>query len=492
MSKLALEEYSTADTFFMGGDRRAVLDEILHLCQFSNNVVAVLGERGVGKTAFVHRAMTELHDTAKCCLVQASVMSDVDDIIHHIADQLGVFLSEGASIEQMLGVLGQYKPSGLQQRVVIVVDDSHQLNDVVLAAFIYLLQNQSSYYLHLLLVGDDSLLLRLDQMEKGELLVYDISLRPLTVDELEQYLAFKLAAVGYQGVELFDYDTVQAIWRDTQGIPASVNNIARNLLLDQSSLEDNEKILGLPIWHMTAVVMLLAALIMVVFYRGDRGDEVVDSQPTNTIDSVPPSIKPDIIPEPDVKTMLPEVSNADVLVAEPELKVQENDSTSENLAKSNRVENEVVLVNQPDTPQLPVEDKEAKQSKIPKDKSSDHSVVITQPLELTPTPKKSFFTQDEEAVLFWDSKSYTLQLLAARQLRGVQQFVATQSNHHLLRIVSFERDGVPWFAVLVGVYPTLDEARNGIRSLPASQIKSKPWPRKIETIQQEIRGFRRK
>ena len=51
--------------FFMGGDRRSVLDEVVHLCQFSQHLVAVLGEAGVGKTAFAYQAIVELHETAQ-------------------------------------------------------------------------------------------------------------------------------------------------------------------------------------------------------------------------------------------------------------------------------------------------------------------------------------------------------------------------------------------------------------------------------------------
>ncbi|MFT5117244.1 MAG: DamX protein [Kiritimatiellia bacterium] len=499
--------------FFMGGDRRAVLDELMHLCQFSHNLVAVLGEAGVGKTALVYQAIIELSDSAQCCILRSSIMVSVDDILHQLSQQLGVFVSEETSTDEMMAGIDQYQPSGAHQRVVVVVDDAHHLSADVLAAFVQLLQRQSSSYLHVLLVGDSSLLLRLDALDKGEILAYDIPLCPFSVDELEHYLSFKLSAVGYQGAELFSYDTVQRMWRDTHGIPASVNQLARNLLISQSMSDGDDSRLGLPLGYMAIVVVLLAALIMAVFYVGDEvpspADDVADALVGGNVVSL-------VVAE----SVAAKPSAVDLLVEE---KVPvKAEAKAEVIAVTNEKPQRPSLVSAPESaldaepnksfipaikiekkPKLALEKTEpiALQAVKLKPKTPALQVVVASPsnslpvvIAAAPTAVVSTtpLTNDEQAVMFWPEEAYTLQVMAAGQLPGLEQFVAGQANRNLLRIVAYRRNNAPWYVVLVGVYDSTDKARLAIRSLPKPQFNAKPWPRKISDVQRSITIFRRK
>lgn len=514
--------------FFMGGDRRAVLDEVIHLCQFSNNLVAVLGEAGVGKTALVYQSVIELSETSHCCLVHSSVMVSVNDVLRQLAQQLGIYVSEDmADIDTILDLLSQYQPSGAHQRVVVVVDDAHHLNADILAVLVGLLQQSSLCSFHVLLVGDSSLLPRLDQLDKGDILAYDIPLCPFTVDELGQYLSFKLAAVGYQGAELFDYDVVENIWRDTRGIPASVNQVAAGLLLNKALNKDDERRLGLPITYMALLVVLLAALIMAIFYVGDSPDSIDSSANDPLITSNEPLILPDSPPltrstteslgenkvasvtsnEEAVPLIIEDqssvVANAEATVTEDAEKVP-NILAAESTplpSESPVVEEVVVSASQE---KVSVNDKEslltediAKTEVIIANKAAAN-VTSNQSVDVPPSgnapsdPKSPLLTTDEQAVMFWPEDAYTLQVMAAGQLAGVQAFVARQENRNLLRIVRSSRNGSPWYAVLVGIYDDIPLARQGISALPESQKTAKPWPRKIGEIQGKITEFRRR
>jgi DamX protein len=500
--------------FFMGGDRRAVLDELMHLCQFSNNLVAVLGEAGVGKTALVYQAIIELSDTAQCCILRSSIMVSVDDVLLQLSQQLGIFVSDGASTDQMMAGIDRYQPSGAYQRVVVVVDDAHHLNADVLAAFVELLQRQSSSYLHVLLVGDSSLLLRLDELDKGEILAYDIPLCPFSVDELEHYLSFKLSAVGYQGAELFSYDAMQSIWRDTHGIPASVNQLAHNLLLSQSMSDGDDNKLGLPMGYMAIVVVLLAALIMAVFYVGDDisspTDAVVDALASEDVASraVEESValqasEADLLIEEsppvgagantEIKVVAKAESQASSLasVSEPTMVAEPNKSAiatinaevnaEVNTEVNAKIKQELTLKKAEPLALPPVQTEIASQSSSPSSVAGAAPATITTPL-----------TNDEQAVMFWPEEAYTLQVMAAGQLPSLEKFVASQSNRNLLRIVAYRRNNAPWYVVLVGVYDSTDKARLAIGSLPKSQFNAKPWPRKISDVQRSVADFRRK
>jgi len=98
----------------------------------------------------------------------------------------------------------------------------------------------------------------------------------------------------------------------------------------------------------------------------------------------------------------------------------------------------------------------------------------------------------ELAIMSWPADSYTLQVMAAGQLASINEFVASQPNRDLLRVITLRRNGAPWYVVFGGVYESREEARLAILSLPKSQKNTQPWPRKILEIQQKISDFRRK
>lgn len=489
------ENSELADTipFFMGGDRRAVLDEMMHLCQFSNNIVAVLGEAGIGKTAFAYQAVVELSDTAQCCVLSSSVMIEEEEVLRQLIDQLGLFAPDLASVDDMLSVIYQYQPTGLHQRVVIVVDDAHHLSSPILALFIRLLQHQDAQYFHVLFVGDSSLLLRLDELERGDVLVYDIPLCPFKVDELEYYLAFKLSSVGYVGGELFDDDIVQKIWKDTRGVPASVNQIAHNLLLNHAVSSDEGGRLGLPIIYMAILVVLLAALIMAIFYVGDEAP--ANTEPQDIVKQ--PVIEEVLDPEPS-----PLEEKLDRLIAssgandsEP-LDVKPVDTDL--VVKDDPVPLAAQVLEQKDVSSAVAEAVAEPKVEVPVVSAPKPKAVIIAPPRTAQAPaqpsiqSKGVQTVDADAVMFWPKNAYTLQVMAAGQLPSIRQFVSRQSNRHLLRVVAFERNGLPWYVVLVGVYESSNEARLAIANLPKSQSRAKPWPRKVSEVQSKITSFRRR
>jgi DamX protein len=82
--------------------------------------------------------------------------------------------------------------------------------------------------------------------------------------------------------------------------------------------------------------------------------------------------------------------------------------------------------------------------------------------------------------------------MAAGQLSSINEFVKSQSNRDLLRVITLRRNGALWYVVFSGVYESREEARLAISSLPELQKNTRPWPRQILEIQQKISDFRRK
>jgi len=525
--------------FFEGGDRRAVLDEVAHLCQFSHNLVGVIGGAGVGKTALAYQTATELSEAADCCVMVSSLMNTTENMLLLLTQQLGIFIAENADLEQMIATINQYQPSGAHQSVVIIVDEAHHLDETALYAFVQLLQKPAPNYFHVLLIGDSELQIRLDRLDKENVLVYDIPLRAFNESEIEQYVSFKLSQIGYQGAELFDADAVEHIWRETEGFPQKINHVANKMLLAVDSIDGEGQRLGLPISYMVVVVILLAALILAVFYIDDESsvtsdaavlEEVtilegpkgsgqtkvstrvpLDSDTSegqaeaneqggvnvdeSEVDSIK-DIENDI--EGGIESDLERGEESSFLILDSRslsTSADNTDSTSNSDANDGVAENDSQggTLSEPSKVKKIVDEKTISASQSPVTVKGNIAPPVL-PIEVATVKPvaANAKTSGEAAVMSWPENNYTLQVMAAGQLVSVKQFINNQSNRDLLRVISLRRNGAPWYVVFTGVYSTREEAVLAISFLPDVQKNTRPWPRKISEIKQEITIFRRK
>lgn len=522
--------------FFDGAERRVLLDEVIHLCQFGNNIVAALGDKGVGKTAFLSQACYELAETAFCCFITGDQSTTADDIFTQIISQLELPVAPTSSVGEMIATLRHSLAEGNLHRVVIIIDDADYLSEQILSALMSLLQGHQGNHLHILLGGEKNLVQRLDQFDIVDVLVYDVILNPLLADEIQDYLDFKLSASGYQHIGELGEEQIDTILRETGGYPGAINQVAPTLLFQQDIGEEEEpRRTGLPLMHMSLLVVLLAALIMALFYMGGDDKEGVEEF-TPEISLVQPEAGPPVTdatsstpqandqpvensPVPDTakaneKSELasteikkaaseqPAVSQADNQQSKPvqkttsetpELKGAPASSTAPANSNDNKPakEGDVAKIKESFQQELKKEaevlrnqnaakpQKQKVESSTNKSESSTRSVVNSAAL-----------SADENALLALPDDYYTLQVIAASQEAGVRKFMSAQPNQADLKLVRVNRNGKPWYVVLVGYYEGVSLARQSIQSLPQAQVNAGPWPRKISDIKREIEAFR--
>jgi DamX protein len=82
---------------------------------------------------------------------------------------------------------------------------------------------------------------------------------------------------------------------------------------------------------------------------------------------------------------------------------------------------------------------------------------------------------------------FTLQLLGARYETTAKQFVKRLPDLNLpVYLLQSQRDGEPWFVVLVGSFATQKAANKALSSLPRKLRDQEPWLRPVKALQQRF------
>ena len=518
ISQAPFSQPNDSESFYFDDDRRALLDQTLHLCQFGNNLVVLTGNTGVGKTAFLQQTHLELQETATACLISAGVLMSAEDVFSQIARQLDFPLNtDELGAGELISLLRQTIAEEEMNRVVFIIDDAHHLDDQTLFALVSLLQGQRQNHLHLLMSGDQTLPDRFDQFELVDILVYDLTLEPFTKNDIPDYIAFRLDAAGYESEDLLDKATLNQLWQDSQGYPSALNQAAQSLLFDQEMTPDLEleekNSLGLPLFHMAGLVILLAALILALFYLGDDS-ETVDSENINTTNStiddpITESTTETIEPVPSTEATptvspvlsldTPEPSTTDSAATQPTTQNQENPSSQ----VSNTAENTDAISSEKNASATETSISEPQKTEVTPDTSNNNEVITQSPTttETESTPDKPSTTKTgpqsttsqtnssaQQTVLNWPDNHFALQVIGASNREALVDFIAKQPNQNQLKLVTVTRNSQPWHIVVIGSYPNNEAARQAILRLPQSQINSSPWPRKVNELKQQIRA----
>lgn len=101
-------------------------------------------------------------------------------------------------------------------------------------------------------------------------------------------------------------------------------------------------------------------------------------------------------------------------------------------------------------------------------------------------------TSDEQYLLEQSDEAFTLQVLAASKHDSLTRYIARQPNKSDLHMYRGTREGKSWYVVVANVYPSKEAAVKARNKLPQEQVNAGPWPRKLSSIQEEIKTYLKK
>ena len=209
--------------------------------------VVVTGEIGAGKTTLVKKLLGDLNENIVVAKIFQTQLNEVE-LLQAILVEFGLNPFTAKKVE-LLNMINQFLIDSYNQekQVLLIIDDAQNLNKRVLEEITMLssVETQKEKILHVILVGQPELNLKLEDPDMEQLL-QRISLRyhvrALTENEVKEYIIHRVKVAGIDK-NLFESSLYAKIINYTGCIPRLINTLCDKLLTcgfaDGKSIIDN-------------------------------------------------------------------------------------------------------------------------------------------------------------------------------------------------------------------------------------------------------------
>ncbi len=219
-----------ADCYFRTESLERQFAEALHCLNVGKGFILITGEVGTGKSTFLRCLMDELIQANGSVSFVFNTFLQGRDLLLAINRDFG--LAPGTNLAQDIDRLNQYL---IAQHVngrqcVVVIDDAQNLDAASLELLRLLsnLETRQSKLLQIVLSGQPELLVLLRKNEIRQLasrIVQHIELAPLSRQECERYIGFRITRSGTHGRVRLNAAAHRAAHRHSRGNPRRVHLI---------------------------------------------------------------------------------------------------------------------------------------------------------------------------------------------------------------------------------------------------------------------------
>ena len=534
------------DSLFPGAMRRASLDQMQLLARESEDIVALTGPAGSGKTTLGDFFARHADRDQVVARIRATLLTTPSQLLEDMFKAFVLDFPEQATLADLKAALQRYFAALHRQSrtVVLIVDSAHELGDDALSLLTKLALNENhDATFHLLLLGEPSLLDMLDYtcpMRDGQTQFTAVQLPAFSLEETRAYLRYRLSGVGYNqddATRTLPYSNrqVERIHKLSGGIPAAINARASELLGD-GGLDLLDLLPSLPAELPRKYVFATAgALVLVVLAAlllgGDEATELAQSnlsapvpiplEPVDTIRTVNETLDVDAAPvaaDPaatGLATGIPLTEPADTSAAAPVAPAGSVAATAAAAvaapAASGQASSTAAATPAPTaTPAAPARavastSASTSASTAPSAASGGNAPAATAaparavaastpaPAAAPARPAAAASTSDATAPLASQhsliralpASQFTVQLLGSSSRANVEDFVRRHASTPLYWFET-RNQGRPWFVVMMGAYPSRAAAQTAASGLSGELGRLEPWIRSISTIQGEI------
>ena len=427
--------------------RAALVDRIALQFEYGQNLIVLLGTSGLGKSYLLETFITDKYNDFNKAFVQSSAKLTDAQLMSDLLEQSfnNPLVDHNLSLsENFYQLLNQQQPGSC----LWVIDGGRHLSEEFLVE-LGLLAKNSPITLYIMIASAAKL-----PVEHA----VEIHLERLPLHESKQLMGWYFEKLPHDEDPVF-----QAFLAEANGNPSLL------LAWQQDEYIADVKVKDKVSWrvHLLVLMLLIMFLIIGLLYKSDMSDwwQKHYEQGTIEVDSTAISVSQAIAPIPDTVT---KEKVADIQsTAEGERK---NDISA--IMQSLNAGNEI---NEPISSDTLIKDepvKELVQSKV-------NNEVDASSVQLPINEVSSWYSKQNDS-------NTVIQLLAVTQKQVVDDFIEQYALQLTAYTYQTQRNGKTWWVVTTGSFTSMNDAQQGMKNLPASILKNKPFYKKISKIKQEI------
>jgi len=501
------------------------------------------GIPGMGKTATRRHFVAQSASDTRCCVLEAALLEGPEPWLRRVLAGFGLRSQGRSGVDADLQQLAQFCADRLAagSQSWLVMDDAQHMHEDVLQCLPRLLQTLGRN-LRVVLFAEPDWRESLQSVMPAGIPLHTIELQPLEQGETFAYIHYRLNTAGSTGESPFSGAELEQIHRNADGIPAEINAEARATLVGGLSVVQ-EPLNSLPMWHFGVIAATLLALLLLYAWTG-RDDTpqapvpIPGLAPVTELETAGSGPDAEIAPAaavtPDATPAEPP-AGATAPGSAPESKVEREAIASQapapptpepvkqeparaapvavaaapapGLSEAEALEAELRAAMPPEGPARAVVPAERPRASAPPPAPATTQKPAPKPVAkpvAKPVPKPvpppaeytyrggnragGALTADEQYLVGQPATNFVLQIMGSDDPARVRAFIARAGVP--MRVYRKINNGKDWYSAVYGNYGSRAAAEKAQKNLPKGLAGSKPWVRRLDAVQKEIRAAR--
>ncbi|MFS1702797.1 DUF2075 domain-containing protein [Aestuariibacter sp. GS-14] len=198
--------------------------------------IVITGDIGTGKTTIANSLLDDIESDIVAAQIVTPKLSP-DELVKMVAAKFDIDVA-GKTKADILKDLENFLFSLSKQgkRALLLVDEAQNLPLETIEELRMLsnFQQAGKPLLQSFLLGQEELqpILRAPNMEQfRQRIVASCHLAPLTLEEVQSYIEYRLQHAGWKGTQLFSAEAYEHIYKFTRGVPRKINTLMDRILL---------------------------------------------------------------------------------------------------------------------------------------------------------------------------------------------------------------------------------------------------------------------
>ncbi|WP_296046278.1 XrtA/PEP-CTERM system-associated ATPase [uncultured Alteromonas sp.] len=198
--------------------------------------IVITGDIGTGKTTIANSLLADIEDDIVAAQIVTPKLSP-DELVKMVAAKFEIDVAGKTKADILKDLEGYlFALSAQGRRALLLVDEAQNLPLETIEELRMLsnFQQAGKPLLQSFLLGQEELqpILRAPNMEQfRQRIVASCHLAPLTLEEVQSYIEYRLHHAGWNGAQLFSSDAYEHIYKFTRGVPRKINTLMDRILL---------------------------------------------------------------------------------------------------------------------------------------------------------------------------------------------------------------------------------------------------------------------